>query len=126
MRLYATLLLGALAALVGVAFGLWWAPFVVGLAVGAIAGRARLAVPAAAVIGLLSWLFPLAAVHARYGLGPTASSLAAIMGFDHAGAVPVILALIVGALLGLTGGWLGSAVRAVVAPNARVDGLRNE
>lgn len=126
MRLYVTVLVGALVALVGVAFGLWWAPFVVGLAIGAIVPRARAAIPAAAVIGLVSWLLPLAAVHVRYGLVPTAASLAAIMGFDHAAAVPVVLTLIVGTLLGLVGGWLGSAGRAVVAPNLRVDALRNE
>jgi len=114
MRLYAGILLAALVALTGVLFGAWWAPFAVTLPLGAVIGRARFAVPAGAAIGLLSWLVPLAGAHARYGLGPTAGSLAAIMGFGHAGAVPVVLTLLVGTLLGLTGAWLGSAMRMLV------------
>lgn len=125
MRIYATVLLGGVLALTGVLFGFWWAPFPVGLAVGAVVPRARAAVPISGAIGLLSWLVPLAAAHARYGLGPTATSLAAIMGFDHLPIVPVALTLMVGVLLGLIGGWLGSAGRAVVASSARVDATRN-
>ena len=121
MRLYVKVLGGFLAALLGVIWGGWWAPFVVGLAFGAEDRRARIAVPAGAGIGLLSWLVPLAAAHWRYGVGPTAESLAAIMGFGHASAVPVVLTLLVGALLGLTGAWLGCAFWGVVAPRAPVD-----
>jgi hypothetical protein len=61
-------------------------------------------------------LFPLAAVESRYGLGPTADSLAAILGAGHQAAVPVIATLLVGTLLGLTGAWLGSAGRTIVQP----------
>lgn len=128
MRTYVTIaaaLAAGLAGLAGVFLGFWWAPFAAGLAVGAIVPRARTAIPSAAAIGLLSWLIPLEAAHARYGLGPTATSLAAIMGFGHAGAVPVVLTLAVGTLLGVTGGWLGSAGRAVVASNMRVDATGN-
>jgi hypothetical protein len=42
------------------------------------------------------------------------SSLAAIMGFGHQGAVPLALTLLVGLLLGLTGAWVGSAARRVL------------
>ena len=111
MRLYVTLLLAALLALAGVLLGLWWAPFVVGLALGAVTQRARIAAPAGAAIGLLAWFIPLAVAQERYGLGATAQSLAAIMGFDHRGAVPVVLTLLVGTLLGATGAWLVSAAR---------------
>ncbi len=76
-------------------------------------------------IGLLAWLVPLAVAHGRYGLGPAAQSLAAIMGFAHQAAVPVVPTLLVGTLLGLTGAWLGSAARGVVARSARVDATRN-
>ena len=91
-----------------------------------VAPRARVALPAGAGVGLFSWLVPLAVGQVRYGLGPTAQGLAAIMGFGHTSAVPVILTLLVGTLLGLTGAWLATAVRAVVAPSASVDALRNE
>ncbi|HET7420204.1 MAG TPA: hypothetical protein VFL27_07470 [Candidatus Dormibacteraeota bacterium] len=126
MRLYGSVLLAALLALTGVLFGLWWAPFVVGLAVPVVARRARLALPIGAAIGLFSWLVPLAAGEVRYGLGPTTQSLAAVMGFGRTGAVPVVLTLVVGTLLGLAGAWLASAAWAVVVGDARVDALRNE
>ena len=118
MRLYVTLLLAALLALAGVLFGLWWAPFVVGLLLGAITQRARIAVPAGAAIGLLAWSIPLAVAQERYGLGPTAQSLAAIMKLDHQAAFPIALTLLVGMLLGLTGAWLASAGRGL-ATSAR-------
>ena len=111
MRLYIGIVLAAALALAGVLLGVWWSPFVVGLALGAADRRARVAVPVGAAIGLLAWAIPLAAVHIQYGLGPTAQSLAAIMGFDHRGAVPVVLTLLVGTLLGATGAWLVSAAR---------------
>jgi hypothetical protein len=125
MRLYVVVLLAALVALAGVLLGAWWAPFPVGIALGALDPRARVAIPAGAACGLLAWLVPLAVAHGRYDLGPTAQSLAAIMGFGHQGAVPVVLTVLVGTLLGLTGAWLGSAGRGVVARSARVDAARN-
>jgi hypothetical protein len=125
VRLSVTLLVAALIALMGVLLGLWWAPFPVGLALGVMTGRARVAVPAGAGMGLLAWLVPMAVAQVRFGLGPSATALAAIMGFDRLPAVPVILALVVGTLLGLAGAWLGSAARGVVAPAARVDATRN-
>jgi hypothetical protein len=65
---------------------------------------------------LIAWLVPLATVQWRYGLGPAAASLAAIMGFGHQGILPVFLTLLVGTLLGLTGAWLGSAGRTLLQP----------
>jgi hypothetical protein len=108
-----------------VLLGFWWVPFPVGLALGAVNLRARSAVPIGAGIGLLAWAIPLLVAHGRYGLGPTAQALAAIMGFGHQGLVPVVLTLLVGTLLGVSGAWLGSAARQVVAANARVDATRN-
>lgn len=114
MRLYVSFLLAALVALAGVLLGFWWMPFLIGVAFGAQERRARVAVPAGGAIGLVAWLIPLAVAHERYGLGPTARSLAAIMGFGHEGVIPVVLTLLVGTLLGLTGAWLGSAGRTLV------------
>ena len=125
MRLYAALLLALLATLAGVLLGMWWAAFPIGLAMGIVSGRARIAIPAGAGVGLLAWLVPLAVAQVRYGLGQTATSLAAIMGFDHLSAVPVGLTLVVGALLGVTGAWVGTAARQLVAPGPRVDATRD-
>jgi len=113
VRRYVAMLLAALLALAGVLLGLWWAPFVIGVALGALDRRARIVVPAGAAIGLVAWAIPLAAVHIQYGLGPTTQSLAAIMGFDHQRAVPVVVTLLVGTLLGATGAWLGGAAHSV-------------
>jgi hypothetical protein len=125
LRLYGGILLAASLAVAGVLFGLWWAPFVVALALGAAVHRARITIPAGAASGLLAWLIPLAAAHVQYGLSATSNSLAAIMGFTHQAAVPVVLTLVVGTLLGLTGAWLGAAGRGLVASFARVDATRN-
>ena len=114
MRLYVALLLAALIGLGGVVLGLWWAPFVVGIAVGAAYPRARIAIPAGTAIGLLAWSIPLAAADGRYGLGPTAQSLAAIMGFGHQALIPAVLTVAVGTLLGAAGAWLAYAGRRLV------------
>lgn len=107
-----------LVGLAGVLLGVWWAPFFAGVAIGLIAVQLRNAVPLGALAGLVAWLVPLGAVQVRPGLGRTAASLAAIMGFSQA-AVPVVLTLLVGALLGLTGAWLAGAARAVLRPETR-------
>jgi hypothetical protein len=116
MRWLGGLLLFPILAYVAVMLGAWWAPFLFGLMFGILQPRARIAVPFGALIGLVAWLIPLMSSDSRYGLGPTATSLAAIMGFGHQGAIPVILTRVVGLLMGLTGAWLGSAGRTVVQP----------
>jgi hypothetical protein len=118
------MLLAVLLSLAGVLFGFWWAPFPVGVAIGALDRRARLTIPAGAAAGLLGWAIPLAVAHARYGLGPSAEGIAAIMGFDHQAAIPVALTIVLGTLLGTAGAWLGSAARGV-AVNTRVDATGN-
>jgi hypothetical protein len=116
MRRLGAIVVLAILATVGVMLGAWWAPFALGLAFGIIEPHARIAVPGGALIGLVGWSIPLATLESRYGLGPAASSLAAIMGFGHQGAIPIILTLVVGLLLGLTGAWLGSAARSLAYP----------
>lgn len=109
----------------GLLAGGWWAPFAAGLAIGLLARHARMAIPLGAAVGLLSWGLPLVVDQARYGAGPAASAISAILGFGHAGAYSVVLTLLVGLLLGLTGAWLASAARSVVAAYALVDGKGN-
>jgi hypothetical protein len=105
------LLIGLIISLAGVFIGAWWAPFTVGLVIAIVEPGRLVAIALGAVTGLLSWGLLLGAAQVRYGLGPAASSLAAIMGFGHQGAIPVVLTLVVGMLLGLTGAWLGSVAR---------------
>jgi hypothetical protein len=110
---------GAAISLAGVLVGAWWLTFPAGLLVGAALPRARVAIPAGGLAGLLGWGVPLVIGQIRVGLGPAASSLAAAMGFTNQAAVPVILTCVVGLLLGLTGAWFASAARGVVAPATR-------
>jgi len=119
VRIAVLLLTGVIVALLGVLLGAWWAPFFAGVALGLIIQRPTVAIPLGAVSGLLAWLVPLAGAELRYGVGPTAVSLAEIMGFGQQGSVPVVLTLLVGTLLGLTGAWLACAVWMVVRPQPR-------
>jgi len=116
MRLTAFAIVGVFISVAGVLVGAWWAPFTVGLVLGIIEPKTRLAIPLGAGVGLLAWLLPLGSAQLRYGLGSAAQSLAEIMGFGSQGALPVALTLMVGLLLGLCGAWLGSAGRKVIAP----------
>ena len=116
MKVAAAVILALIASLAGVMVGAWWMPFVGGLAIGIVQPRARFAIPAGAVVGVLAWALPLALLQVQYGAGATAGSLAAIMGFGHQSTIPIALTLVVGLLLGLTGAWLGSAGRTVVQP----------
>jgi hypothetical protein len=100
--------------LAGLVFGAWWLTFPAGVALGVVM-RARSALPAGSLAGLLGWGLPLAWEQWRYGIGPAAHSLAAIMGITTGGpVVPVALTCLVGLLLGLAGAWLGAAARSVV------------
>lgn len=119
MRTAMLVLTAFLVGLAGVLFGYWWAPFATGAFIGLVANRGRFAIPAGGLVGVVAWLLPLAAIQARYGIGPTAGSLAAIMGFGRQGMLAIVLTVVVGALLGLTGAWLASAVRLVLRPTPR-------
>ena len=119
MKSLAVLIVGTVLSVVGVMVGAWWAPFVVGIGIGIACARARVAVPIGAFSGFLAGALLLGADQILYGLGSTASSLASILGFGHQSAIPVILACLVGSLLGLTGAWLGSAGRSLLSPRAR-------
>jgi hypothetical protein len=102
---------------VGLAEGAWWLAFPVGLVIGGVLAGARDGVVAGALAGALGWLLPLEIEQTRFGLGPTAAALAAILGVPPTqGFVPVVLTGAVGLLLGVTGAWLSSAVGSLAAP----------
>lgn len=110
---------GAVVMLYGGLFGPWWLTFVGAVAIGAGMTRARIAVLAAAIIAFVGWATPLAAIQSQYGVRPAAEALAAIMGFKGATAIPLVLTLLVGVLLGASGSWLGAAARGVVISGPR-------
>ena len=100
----------------GLLIGAWWLAFPAGVLIGATLAPARLAIPTGGLAGLLGWSLPLVVYQVRYGLGPTVDSLAALLGFTHQDAVPLIMTCLIGLLLGLTGAWLASAVRRLAVP----------
>jgi hypothetical protein len=126
MKTLAALVVATIISVGGVVLEVWWAPFAAGLAFGIFERRARFAIPAGALIGLAGWGLPLAYAQVRFGLGRSAQTLATIMGFGHQSAIPIALTCAVGLLLGLTGAWLGSAGRSLVASNAPVDAESTE
>ena len=107
---------GLVLSLAGMLLGLWWITFVVAVAVGLAIPRTWVALAAGAVIGLVAWSEPLLVASAQYGLKSTSLAIAAILGAKGAALVPVALTFVIGVLLGLTGAWLGSAVRGVALP----------
>jgi hypothetical protein len=109
-------LIGVAISLAGLRFGAWWVTFLAGLVIGVFVGQGRVAVPAGALAGLVSWGIGLAILQVYFGLGPAANSLAAIMGFTGQSAIPLVLTCVVGLLLGLTGAWLASALRGLLVP----------
>ena len=127
VRFIAVLIVGVALALLGVYLGAWWAPFPIGAAVGLILTRTRPALLAGSLAGLAAYSVPLLAEQLLYGLKETSLSLAAIMGFNGAALIPVVLTHLVGLLLGLTGAWLGSAVRTLLPrPLGSVEKLRDQ
>ena len=112
-------LIGVAISLTGLLIGAWWVTFVAGLLLGAFIGRGRVAIPAGALAGLVAWGIGLAILQVYFGLGRSASSLAAIMGFTGQTAIPLVLTCVVGLLLGLTGAWLASALRGLLIPATR-------
>ena len=112
--LYLIAAIGAVVMFYGGLVGPWWLTFVGAVVIGAAVTRARLAILAAAIIAFIGWVTPLETIQSQYGLRPAADALAAIMGFKGATAIPVVLTVLVGVLLGVSGSWLGSAARTVV------------
>ncbi len=119
-RRFALVLVGGIAlSLSGMFLGWWWVTFATGVVIGLALPRTWTALVAGAISGLVAWTEPLIEANAQYGLGPTSLSIAAIMGANGAALVPVALTVVVGGLLGLTGSWLGTAIRGVAMSRPR-------
>ena len=119
-RRFALVLVGGIVlSLSGMFLGWWWVTFATGVGIGLALPRTWTALVAGAISGLVAWSEPLIEANAQYGLGPTSLSIAAIMGANGAALIPIALTVIVGGLLGLTGSWLGAAIRGVAISRPR-------
>ncbi len=119
-RRFAMVLVGGIVlSLSGMFLGWWWVTFATGVVIGLALPRTWTALVAGAISGLVAWTEPLIEANAQYGLGPTSLSIAAIMGANGAALIPIALTVIVGGLLGLTGSWLGAAIRGVAISRPR-------
>jgi hypothetical protein len=106
----------------GAAAGLWFVPFLLGLAGGVAARRARLraVLPAVAGAAVVGWAVPLA-WQAAGGepVGATAAAVGALAGLPPSAALILGITLLVPAIQAATGVWLARAVaRARPRPGA--------
>jgi hypothetical protein len=109
-RFAAGLLLVLLTCLSGAELGLWFVPFVLGVAVGVVARRSRgtvLTVTGGAVAGWAAalWLMALSGLP----VGATARTIAALAGLPPYAAVAIAVTLLLAALQALAGSWLARA-----------------
>ena len=108
------------------AAGLWFVPFVAGVAAGLLSRRRPGVVPAAALGAIAGWAVPLWILALR-GLpaGATARAIAAFAGIPPYAAVAVVVTLLLAALQTLVGAWLA---RALVPrrPSAATDSLGDQ
>lgn len=92
------------------AAGLWFVPFVAGVAAGLLSLRWRGAVLAAAAGAVAGWALPLWILALRgYPAVATARAIAALAGLPPYAAVVIAVTLLLAALQALAGGWLARA-----------------
>jgi hypothetical protein len=93
------------------AAGLWFVPFVAGVAAGLASLRRPGVVPAAALGAVAGWALPLWILALR-GLptGATARAIAAFAGIPPYAAVAVVVTLLLAGLQTLVGAWLARAL----------------
>lgn len=94
--------------------GYWWVSLLLGLAYGLLFPYMR-AILLAALIGALSWAVPIALMALHAPVWRTAEVLATMAGFGRSGAIVILsLTVALGSLLGVSGAWLGLALRNVL------------
>lgn len=108
-------ILGILLIAVGAMFGLWYMPFLLGLASGVAMRwgqwRLRVTIPAVLIMAAVGWAIALWAAAMRgMPIGPTARTIGHVAGLPAAAALVVGITLAVSVVQGLAGLWLGRAV----------------
>ncbi len=111
VRRLATFVVVALVVAATAAVGLWFVPFVAGVAAGLLSLRQPRVVAAAVAGAVAGWALPLWILALR-GLpaGATARAIAALAGIPPYAAVAVVVTLLLAALQALGGAWLARAL----------------
>jgi hypothetical protein len=104
--------------------GLWFVPFVAGVAAGAWGRRAgwrlRVTLPAVVLAAAAGWAVPLWwSALAGWPTGATARVIAALAGLPAHAAVGIAATLLVAVLQAAVGCWLGRTLTAAVSPRSR-------
>jgi hypothetical protein len=96
----------------GTSLGIWFTPFIVGLAIGAAARwRRRRLVAAAALVTVVGWAIPLAWQAVRgLPVAATARTVAALVGLPAWAGLMLAVTLLLGVIEALLGVWLARAV----------------
>lgn len=99
----------------GALLGLWFMPFLAGLATGVVMRwgwwRLRVTVPGVLIMAAAGWGLALWVEAVRgQPIGPTARTIASVAGLPAVAALTVVITLGVSALQGLAGLWLGRAL----------------
>ena len=96
-------------------FGFWWVAFAAGIAIGFTLARHPRALLVGALAGALGWGLPLLWLATSQPVGKTAEVISGVLGTSRLGGFPAIaVTVLVGLLLGVTGSWLGAALRRVL------------
>ncbi len=108
-------ILGILLIAAGAMLGLWFMPFLLGLAAGVAMRwgewRLRVTIPAVLIMAAAGWALALWAEAIRgMPVGATARTIAEVAGLPAAAALIVAITLAVSAVQGLAGLWLGRAL----------------
>ena len=83
----------------------------VGVGLGLVVRRGPAALAWGALVGALAWGLPLAWLSRSAPVGRTAQVVSGILGLRATSVPAIVLTVLVGALLGLTGAWLAAAGR---------------
>jgi hypothetical protein len=94
--------------------GLWWVTPLFGFLIGLLPLPGRRSYAVAALAGAVGWGLGLLWLNFQESVGSAASVVAGIMGFGSHGSVVIVLTLLLAAILGLVGAWIGRSLRRVV------------
>jgi hypothetical protein len=114
---WATAILGAIVDFAANLEGTWWPAMAIGLLLGLMPFRTRRSIGLAALSGALGWGIGLAWLATQQSVGEAANVLGGIVGVGSGGTF-IVINVLLGAILGASGAWVGTATRSALQPKA--------